>query len=987
MTAKRIGACAIALALLTVLMGPTLALTPDTDSGAYVSTVFDERSGLPTGEANTVIQTTDGYLWIGSYGGLIRYDGSTFRNFSLEGALPSFSIRSLFEDSAGRLWIGSNDAGVFLYDNGSFTGVPCIVEHDFLCIRDFAEGSDGTVYAASTSGVGIIQDGQLIPCSGEEVDGQAVYSLGVDRFDRLWCVMNYGVCAVLQNGEVLATVSSDQIFDEGDEIYCLTSDAQGTLYFGTSGTALARVSCDGPGLTASDLTVTHYHTETTVTHNQIRLTEAGDILLAGQQGFGWISPDGTLREFGETDHAVSLSGAAMDYEGNFWLTSSASGLIRLSLGCYTSPNEQAELTGHAVNAITAAGGLYYTAGDLGLLAFDRDWQPVSNAVTDLLSDVRVRHVMCDREGRLWCAAYSADSVVCYDPRTDSIHSFSQDDGLHSTRARVSLELSDGSVAVGTQDGVAIIRDGVVTQTYGKAEGIETLAILCLTEAADGTLLAGSDGGGIYAIRDGSVTNHSFSEGLSEGVVLRILANADGGGYFVSAGSSLYYWENGAFRKLENFQKGPGSIFDFYDRDGKLWFLQNSGIAAVDKSQLLAGEETLTTVHGTSHGLTGSLNANTWHYLSPDGRLYMATRSGISVFSFRDVDNQLPKTIINSIRVDDTVYEHPDSLSLPSGSQRITIDFAALSFAGTSNIRISYFLEGFDERETVLDSSLSGTISYTNLPGGSYVFHLRAFDPQDPGATSSCQVSIRKARHFTEQPLFWVLSVALLALVVGGAVLLYSRAKIKRLRKRQQEYQQIVDQSLQTFAKTIDAKDPYTNGHSTRVACYSREIARRLGLSDREQERIYYVALMHDIGKIGVPDQILNKNGPLTDAERRIIQAHPSVGGDILKNFTALEGISEGARYHHERYDGKGYCTGISGEQIPLLARIIGVADSYDAMSSNRCYRKALPQEVIIQELRKGSGSQFDPTIVPVMLQMIEDGFAPIAQPEQPSEQA
>ena len=224
------------------------------------------------------------------------------------------------------------------------------------------------------------------------------------------------------------------------------------------------------------------------------------------------------------------------------------------------------------------------------------------------------------------------------------------------------------------------------------------------------------------------------------------------------------------------------------------------------------------------------------------------------------------------------------------------------------------------------------------------------------------------------------TAANLLAAAAGTAYLYSRAKMIRMHQRQKEYQQIVDQSLQTFAKTIDAKDRYTNGHSIRVAWYSREIARRMGFSPEEQERIYYVALLHDIGKIGIPDQILNKEGRLTEEESKIVRTHPALGGDILKNFTALEGISEGARYHHERYDGKGYCTGKAGKDIPQVARIIGVADSYDAMASDRCYRKAMSQEVIARELRKGSGTQFDPEVVPVMLEMMEDGTAPVAAP-------
>lgn len=225
-------------------------------------------------------------------------------------------------------------------------------------------------------------------------------------------------------------------------------------------------------------------------------------------------------------------------------------------------------------------------------------------------------------------------------------------------------------------------------------------------------------------------------------------------------------------------------------------------------------------------------------------------------------------------------------------------------------------------------------------------------------------------------MFLAAGVILLSVVT---VLLYTRNKVKQIQKRQQEYKSIIEQALRTFANTIDAKDPYTNGHSYRVATYARELAGRMGMSALEQENIYYIALLHDIGKIGVPDYILNKPGKLNDEELAIIRKHVTIGGEILADFTALEGITEGAKYHHERWDGKGYGEGLSELDIPMVARIIGVADSYDAMSSDRCYRGALEESVIKSELQDCSGSQFDPQVVPHMLAMMEEGMAPLKE--------
>lgn len=197
------------------------------------------------------------------------------------------------------------------------------------------------------------------------------------------------------------------------------------------------------------------------------------------------------------------------------------------------------------------------------------------------------------------------------------------------------------------------------------------------------------------------------------------------------------------------------------------------------------------------------------------------------------------------------------------------------------------------------------------------------------------------------------------------------------RMRQAEYRSIIEESLKTFANIIDAKDKYTNGHSMRVAFYSRELARKLNMSEEEQERIYYIALMHDIGKIGVADGILNKPGKLTPEEKEVIRNHPKIGGEILKDFTSLPGISDGARYHHERYDGTGYNEGLKGEEIPFYARIICVADSYDAMAADRCYSKGMDAESIKKEIRDNMGTQFDPKIAEIMLELMEEGKVPV----------
>lgn len=201
---------------------------------------------------------------------------------------------------------------------------------------------------------------------------------------------------------------------------------------------------------------------------------------------------------------------------------------------------------------------------------------------------------------------------------------------------------------------------------------------------------------------------------------------------------------------------------------------------------------------------------------------------------------------------------------------------------------------------------------------------------------------------------------------------YRNDLTKEVDKKTKEINRLSLHIVQTLAEAIDAKDTYTNGHSGRVATYSREMAKRLGYDEHGQDEVYIMGLLHDVGKIGVPDQIINKPDRLTDEEFAEIKKHPGVGDRILKKISEIPKLAYGARWHHERIDGRGYPDGLKGNMIPEEARIIAVADAYDAMTSNRSYRDVLPQEVVRGELEKGKGSQFDERIADIMIHMIDE---------------
>ena len=225
--------------------------------------------------------------------------------------------------------------------------------------------------------------------------------------------------------------------------------------------------------------------------------------------------------------------------------------------------------------------------------------------------------------------------------------------------------------------------------------------------------------------------------------------------------------------------------------------------------------------------------------------------------------------------------------------------------------------------------------------------------------------------------FWIITSLIFIWFVAFIVTIILKVKMSNLIKQQEAQkahdEEMIKQTMQLVVNFIESKDPNTKGHSLRVAEISALIAKKIGFTEEKVKSVYYIGLMHDCGKLNIPDSILRKPAKLTDDEYTIMKKHTEYGAELLKDFTSIEGIIVGANFHHERYDGKGYPSGLVGENIPLVARIIGVADAFDAMNSNRCYRERLPKDVIMRELMENRAKQFDPVALDALIALIEDG--------------
>ncbi len=270
-------------------------------------------------------------------------------------------------------------------------------------------------------------------------------------------------------------------------------------------------------------------------------------------------------------------------------------------------------------------------------------------------------------------------------------------------------------------------------------------------------------------------------------------------------------------------------------------------------------------------------------------------------------------------------------------------------------------------EFPIAANVNGHISQVVVGMVFYGIGNQSLDFHDFSMNYSLQI------NYLQNPVFIGLIIGSLVWIMLFAAFLSVQINMRKVQKRFKQDEQLIHQSIGVFTQFFEAKDTYTNGHSQRVADYSLLLAKELGYDEDKCRQVYYIALMHDCGKCYIPDEILKKPGKLTEKEFDIIKEHSARGAEMLKDFNSIKDISEGVLYHHERYDGKGYPKGLKGEQIPMVSRIICISDSFDAMNSRRCYREKLSKEKILSEIKDNSGKQFDPVLVPLFLQLIEEG--------------
>ncbi len=965
---KKIQILLISAMIGLIFSNPVLAAPDSTGlEVGQTSVMYDSSIGMPTSEANAIAQTSDGFIWIGSYSGLIRYDGSTFDRYDPSTGIAS--VVSLFVDSQDRLWVGTNDSGVALVNGDDVSmfsradGVPS------SSIRAIGEDGSGNILFATTQGM-VYYDGTSVhEYDDHRISTEYICELRTDSRGIVYGETFDGNFFSIE-GTKLKNYYIDDNLGLGD-VSCIAVDdeKEGWVYLGTEGKEIIHANMDGG--------MKQYEIIKTPKQEHIKSIQkvGSELWICADDGIAHIDTDGKYQKLTQVDLNNSVDKMMVDYEGNLWFASSRQGIMKITNSVFANVTRIGGVYDRVCNSTLLVGDDLYIGTDTGLIVLDAKRQVKETELSKALSDARVRCLMEDSKGNIWVSTFSDHGLVRYG-KDGSIREYTESEELPSNRVRLTAERANGDIVVSASGGVTVLRDDEVAAFYGEKEGLLNTEILTMAEDGDGNFYMGSDGDGLYVVdKDESLTGITSENGLKSDVILRAKWDEAHRVMWLITSNSVAYIKDGNITNIEHFPYANN--FDiFFDENDNVWVLGSGGIYVVNADTLMANEDIDYVLYDSTSGLTHVTTANSHNELTEDGDLYISGTTGVSMVNINEDHDTSTDIKLNVpfIEVDDeTVYLHgSDSITIPSDTNRIKIHGYALSYS-LNNPRVEYFLEGFDKEPVVTSKRDLEPAVYTNLDGGIYNYQLTTVNSLTGEKEKSVSITIIKQKAIYEHWWFWPMIAVAAAVLAGLYVANRFRARAARLEQQNQKIRQMRDEVINAFAKAIDYKDQYTRGHSFRVAKYTAMLAEKLGYTGDDLNDIHNIALLHDIGKISIPDAVLNKPEALDDDEYKIMKTHAENGYEILKEIKSAPELALGAGYHHERLDGKGYPWGLKQEEIPMAAQIIAVADTFDAMYSTRPYRKKMDLSVVIERLQESAGTQLNPQVVEQMVELFKEG--------------
>ena len=943
----------------------------------YVSKNWTTEDGLPGMTITTVIQDKKGYIWIGTYDGLVRFDGVEFTTYSrsIDEKYDFASVRSLYQSSDESIWIGHNDEGITrLSPNGEikkYTTSDGLVNNKVNLI---CEDQENNIWVGTASGVCYIKpnDEIVIPedVNGLNLDKIIVASMYCDTGGRVW--VSTGIANeifVYENKKFIRFTGIKSV--KNPAVRFITQDSTGAFWFGVDPHYSVRIKNGEENL----FNLGHSHNQGTGV-SQIIQDRNGNHWFGMDSGITIIH-NGTYtyldKRNGLSDDIIST--ILEDNEGNIWIGFDRGGLRKISRGKFSTVSMET-----SVNAICEDKNrqLTWIGTDNGVYCY-KDHQFIQNKLTEITKGCRVRHIAFTKDDELLISSYSDYPQICVS-KDDQMKIWKTSDGI-SAKTRVAIKTSSGDYYLGTTAGLTIIHKDGQIRTLTRNDGLLNHYIMWLYEDNKNQIWVGTNGGGIHILKDEEIIKHYSTDekegGLAGNVIFKILNNNDSIWIGTGTGLSKYMPETDSFANITSRNGiGTDSVFQMIcDYTNTVWMTTNKGVfsaSLVEMEEVVLGirEKINVKYYGASDGLlTSGVTSTSLSEKDSYGRIWFTLVDGFSIYDPIKAEQKTsaPPALFQQYTIDEETFDFKkDEIVLAPGSKRLSLKFTALSYISPENLKFRYKLEGFDSKYS--EWTFVRSISYTNLKPGTYNFVVQCQNSE--GAISvPTEIKIVKHPYVWQRFWFWII----VGIIIVCLAVLFVQMRFKTIKAKAEEESKFNKAIIGAFANCVDGKDPYTNGHSLRVAKYTRMLAKKLGENPETVEKFYNIAILHDIGKIGIPDAILQKPGKLTDEEFTIMKSHAQRGYEILKDVQIQEDLAAGAHHHHERFDGKGYPDRLAGENIPWVARIIAVADTFDAMSSTRPYRNKLPEDFIINEIKNCAGAQFDPRVVEKFIELYDEG--------------
>ena len=777
----------VSLGLIPVIIAGALFMPLSSyadDSISFTEKLYNSENGLPGGCLNDMAMTKDGSMWIGTYGGLFRFNGSRF--ILMDNLQSVRSVQTLFVDEDDRLWAGTQDAGLTLLNIDMSwctldmdTGLP---SNSVKCI---SRDSNGTYYFGTTAGLvtaeyanGEVKILKVIPDAGNIKD------LSPDNEGHMIVMSNVGDISCYKNGELVAGLDQIKIFAKG-----IRHNAGGEIYVGT----------DSDTILIYEFVYDKFHKKGSITAPGIKnikdfyFDDNGVIYVAADSGIGYFDTSGHFStiETGTFNNSIehifnnSVDNMLMDYQGNIWFTSSRCGLLCLGRSCFTDIFKLCNEKGIVCNAVREWNGYLYVGTNDGLKILDiENGESIKDKVTERLEGIRIRSIEINSDGNLLIATYDM-GLLEVTPDTRATEYLSVDDT--GKMIRVVCVLSDGTVIASGDEGMVFMKDHKVLSKLKQGEQLSGGTVLNVLETDDGILLCGTDGDGVAVIgKEGLERYISRGEGLPSGVVLRIVKDPRADGYFVLTGSGLCYLD----RNLNASEIGMPYYNNFditMNEAGEIFVLGGAGIYISDyEAMMRTGSMDTYTLLDIKAGLPGSITSNAWNYVTEDEHIYICGTGGVYLLDLNNYELAVDdfRTKITAIRRDGEYEDvtQVGTIFIPKGTARMEFDLEINNYTAADPY-VSYFLKGVDEEKTtVLSSKLSG-VTYYDIPCGEHDFIINVTD--EKGRILSTQTYVfSKERELYETLWFKVYFYCMLSTFIAFIVTSIVQGALMAQQKRE-----------------------------------------------------------------------------------------------------------------------------------------------------------------------------------------------------------